>query len=240
MIRRVSRNFLAATCAATTAAALSGCGLLHAENEPRQEAASRERPAPHKLVQLGFGRDAVFAACIEPVCPAVTPKTLATARQTEPVGAAAGAEVARNRDVAIQAREITSPTALTSSRVPLRLREKQTPTLVLRFPVGGVEFSRFDNAALEKLVPLASKADRIVIAGRTDSVGSDTANQAVAVARANAVRDYLRSKLALPDETFMIDARGSCCYIASNDTPEGRKQNRRVEIVLRVAEQVAQ
>jgi outer membrane protein OmpA-like peptidoglycan-associated protein len=106
--------------------------------------------------------------------------------------------------------------------------------------LGGVALSRFEKVALEKLVPLASKADRIVIAGRTDSIGSDSANQAVALARANAVRDYLRANLAVPDEAFVIDAQGSCCYIASNETPEGRKRNRRVEIILSVPEQVAQ
>ena len=78
-----------------------------------------------------------------------------------------------------------------------------------------------------------------MIAGRTDNAGSDAANQAVALARANTVRDYLRAKLPAGGDALLVDAQGSCCFIASNDTPEGRKQNRRVEVVLSVPEQVA-
>ena len=115
----------------------------------------------------------------------------------------------------------------------------QRPPLILYFPFGGAALTASDKAALDKLIPSASRAERIVIAGRADNVGSNTANQAVALARANTVRDYLAGKLPSRGDTLVVDAQGSCCFIASNDTPEGRKQNRRVEIVLSAPEQVA-
>jgi outer membrane protein OmpA-like peptidoglycan-associated protein len=117
----------------------------------------------------------------------------------------------------------------------------ETPrsALTLHFPFAATQLTTSDKAALDELIPHASNAKQIVIVSRTDHVGSGRANQAVALARANIVRDYLRSKLSAPDEALLIDARGLCCFIASNDTPEGRKQNRRVEIVLSVPEQVA-
>jgi len=125
------------------------------------------------------------------------------------------------------------------AKVDTALSQKQPSPLVLYFPLGGAGLTASDKAALDELIPYASKAQRIVIAGRTDNAGSDAANQAVALARANTVRDYLRAKLPAGGDALLVDAQGSCCFIASNDTPEGRKQNRRVEVVLSVPEQVA-
>jgi outer membrane protein OmpA-like peptidoglycan-associated protein len=117
----------------------------------------------------------------------------------------------------------------------------ETPrsALTLHFPFAATELTASDKAAIDKLMPDARKAERIVIAGRTDNLGSDSANQAVALARAQIVRDYLRANLPALGDALVIDARGLCCFIASNGTSEGRKQNRRVEIVLSVPEQVA-
>ena len=239
MRRRGSRNFLAGPCASIAAALLSACSLLPAANELAPGATSRERPAPRKIVQLGFGRDAVFAACVELACPLVTPKTLATSHSSQTLDGAPGSEVVRNTSLTVQTHKIISPAELTLNRVALPAAEKQRAPLVLYFPFNSATLSEADKLALDELMPHASKADRIVIASRTDNTGSETANQTVALARANAVRAYLRAKLRAPDETFLIDAQGSCCYIASNDTPEGRRRNRRVEIVLSVSEQVA-
>lgn len=78
-------------------------------------------------------------------------------------------------------------------------------------------------------------AERILILGRTDSVGPSGPNHAMALARAVAVRNHLRSMVpALPDD-IRVDARGLCCYAAPNDTAEGRAQNRRVEVVFTVS-----
>ncbi|MGZ5172051.1 MAG: OmpA family protein [Burkholderiales bacterium] len=117
--------------------------------------------------------------------------------------------------------------------------EGDKPALILHFPLSSAKLTTADKAALNKLILNASKANRIVISGRTDNVGSDIANRVLALARANTVRDYLGSKLPLPRDALVVDAKGSCCYIASNDTPEGRKRNRRVEIVLGVSAAVA-
>ena len=55
--------------------------------------------------------------------------------------------------------------------------------------------------------------------------------------RALAVRDYLREK-TLSDRTLIrVSAKGVCCYVAGNDTDEGRAANRRVEIELKMRAQ---
>src|SRR6478735_6505091 len=71
----------------------------------------------------------------------------------------------------------------------------------------------------------------IVVEGYTDSVGSDAANQKLSKDRAEAVRSYLVSK-GVPSEKITAVGKGEANPVASNDTPEGRANNRRVEIVV--------
>ena len=53
--------------------------------------------------------------------------------------------------------------------------------------------------------------------------------------RALAVRDYLHQK-QLPVQTLIrVSFKGACCYVAGNDTEEGRAANRRVEIEIKRA-----
>jgi outer membrane protein OmpA-like peptidoglycan-associated protein len=72
---------------------------------------------------------------------------------------------------------------------------------------------------------------RLAIEGNTDSVGSDTMNQALSEQRAGSVRDYLvREKI--PAASMTSQGFGKTQPVASNDTSEGRQQNRRVELVV--------
>ncbi|MFL6244383.1 MAG: OmpA family protein [Thermoanaerobaculia bacterium] len=79
---------------------------------------------------------------------------------------------------------------------------------------------------------------RIEIEGHTDSVGSEEMNQALSEKRAKAVRDYLASR-GLPEVRISMVGLGESTPIASNDTPAGRQQNRRVELVIAPASQVS-
>jgi outer membrane protein OmpA-like peptidoglycan-associated protein len=223
----------------TAASLLTACSLFPERHvDSVQDSPAPERAPLRKVVQLGFGRKASFGACMEPACPTVTRKTLVTMQAI----ATARAPMA----VPPIIEKAALPPSGAMGAIPSALGDSSgiaagTPrsALTLHFPFATTELTASDKAALDKLMPHASKATRIVIASRTDNVGSGRANQAVALARANIVRDYLRSKLSAPDEALLIDARGLCCFIASNDTPDGRKQNRRVEIVLSVPGQVA-
>lgn len=79
---------------------------------------------------------------------------------------------------------------------------------------------------------------RIEIEGHTDSVGSEALNQALSEKRAKAVRDYLASR-GLPEVRISMTGLGESTPVASNDTPSGRQQNRRVELVIAPASQVS-
>lgn len=69
------------------------------------------------------------------------------------------------------------------------------------------------------------------IIGHTDNVGSDAANNLLAVNRADATRDYLVSR-GVASKRISIDGRGEHEPIADNATAEGRAKNRRVEIFV--------
>jgi outer membrane protein OmpA-like peptidoglycan-associated protein len=71
----------------------------------------------------------------------------------------------------------------------------------------------------------------MVVEGYTDSVGSDATNLTLSKNRAEAVRSYLVSK-GIPADKISAVGKGKANPVASNDTPDGRANNRRVEIVV--------
>jgi OOP family OmpA-OmpF porin len=73
---------------------------------------------------------------------------------------------------------------------------------------------------------------RVEIVGHTDSRGSDEYNQGLSDRRAESVRAYLESK-GIAANRLSASGRGESAPIASNDTDEGRAQNRRVELTAR-------
>jgi len=72
---------------------------------------------------------------------------------------------------------------------------------------------------------------RLAIEGNTDSVGTDAMNQTLSEKRASAVLDYLAQQ-NIPAASMTSQGFGKTQPIASNDTAEGRQQNRRVELVV--------
>ena len=66
----------------------------------------------------------------------------------------------------------------------------------------------------------------------TQAVGNDQVNESLALARALSVRNYLRDQAPDLAAVISIDARGRCCFVAPNETEDGRSKNRRVEIAF--------
>lgn len=69
------------------------------------------------------------------------------------------------------------------------------------------------------------------ISGHTDSTGADQYNMELSQRRAGSVSAYMQSR-GVAAQRVITQGLGESRPIASNDTPEGRQQNRRVEIVL--------
>ncbi len=87
--------------------------------------------------------------------------------------------------------------------------------------------------ALAKLsgIVLAHPGLELDIEGHTDSVGSEEFNQRLSEKRAEAVRDYLVQQ-GLNADSLRARGFGETMPLVSNDTPSGRQQNRRVEIIV--------
>jgi outer membrane protein OmpA-like peptidoglycan-associated protein len=101
------------------------------------------------------------------------------------------------------------------------------------FPSGQAALLPAAMSSLDNVVTaLKSTPDRnITVEGHTDSVGTHTFNVDLSLRRAQSVRDYLVSQ-GLPSEIVKAQGLGPDRPIASNGTPDGRANNRRVEIIV--------
>lgn len=83
------------------------------------------------------------------------------------------------------------------------------------------------GAALKDLKP----GQTIVVEGHTDSAGPDDHNMKLSQARAQSVRDYLAGH-GVPGDKITAVGKGEGTPIADNNSPEGRANNRRVELIV--------
>ncbi|MHC1706397.1 MAG: OmpA family protein [Bacteroidales bacterium] len=84
---------------------------------------------------------------------------------------------------------------------------------------------------LDELVSIVKKYPglKITVEGHTDNVGSDDSNLKLSQDRVNSVKKYLTSK-GIDAGRITATGYGETKPITTNDTPEGRSKNRRVEI----------
>jgi outer membrane protein OmpA-like peptidoglycan-associated protein len=80
-------------------------------------------------------------------------------------------------------------------------------------------------------IVLAYPSLKLAVEGNTDSVGTEAFNQELSEHRAEGVRSYLTQQ-GVPESSTTATGFGKNRPIASNDTSEGRQQNRRVELVV--------
>jgi len=80
-------------------------------------------------------------------------------------------------------------------------------------------------------IVLAYPSLRLAVEGNTDSVGTELYNQELSEQRAEGVRSYLTQQ-GVPATSTTAHGFGKTRPIASNDTSEGRQQNRRVELIV--------
>ncbi|MFW6053868.1 MAG: OmpA family protein [Persicimonas sp.] len=77
---------------------------------------------------------------------------------------------------------------------------------------------------------------RYIVEGHTDAIGSEEFNERLSEQRAQAVRDFLTER-GVSDEQVQIRGYGEARPVASNESPEGRAMNRRVEIVIQTPDE---
>jgi len=102
-----------------------------------------------------------------------------------------------------------------------------------QFPYGGIALAHSGKTASEwaELIDQAKYAQWILIRGRTDGATHSKGDEDVALHRAINTRNALVSH-GIDPARIRIDYLSGGDYLADNTTPEGRRQNRRVEIEL--------
>lgn len=155
------------------------------------------------------------------------------------IGGVAGGVIGNKMDK--QARQIE--TAIPGAQVE---RVGEGIRLVLgenavRFDTNKSTLTAAAKANLDKLVPVFNQYPDtdIQIYGYTDSTGTAEYNLKLSEQRAASVKAYLTSK-GLSSSRFVTSGLGIADPIATNDTPEGRSQNRRVEFAITANEKMVQ
>jgi len=115
------------------------------------------------------------------------------------------------------------------------------PTMKKKLVLRGVNFD-FDKATIrndakvvldEAAATLKEEGSVTIVAeGHTDSVGSDAYNKGLSLRRATAVKDYL-VKAGISSSRISVEGHGESKPVASNETDDGRAQNRRVELRIK-------
>ena len=103
----------------------------------------------------------------------------------------------------------------------------------LVFPSGSSELAQGDYPALRALAGWLrdDPARKALLVGHTDASGSQAANLRLSKARAESVRQWLIATLSVDAAQVTADGAGFLSPRASNATEDGRRQNRRVEVI---------
>lgn len=101
------------------------------------------------------------------------------------------------------------------------------------FDLGKAELRSESSPELDRIVTVLNDNPKMVIelGGHTDNTGSKELNSKLSQDRADAVREYLIGKGIEPDRVGS-KGFGESKPVATNDTDEGRQQNRRVEFII--------
>ncbi|MCX6314740.1 MAG: OmpA family protein [Sphingobacteriales bacterium] len=101
------------------------------------------------------------------------------------------------------------------------------------FETGKADLKPESYTVLDELVSYMQRKDdeRIELGGHTDNVGSAANNLVLSTARANTVRAYLLTK-GIDPSRVTAKGYGMTVPVASNNTAEGRAQNRRTEVKI--------
>jgi len=149
------------------------------------------------------------------------------------VGALAGAGVGQYMDR--QQRALEAELSGTGVGVA-----RQGDNLVLRMP-SDVTFATNQSSLDSRFLPVLADVDRVLneydrsmvdVIGHTDSSGGDAINQPLSERRASSVAAYLMDNGVIRERLYVAGV-SSRNPIASNDTVQGKAQNRRVEILIR-------
>lgn len=119
-----------------------------------------------------------------------------------------------------------------------KLKVEVRESLYIAFPSNSSTVPEKSVQELENIARLMKEypTTELQVFGHTDSRGSASYNMKLSEARAGAVRKVLSNEYAITLTRINAQGMGETAPVATNDTAEGRAQNRRVELVLRQPE----
>jgi len=203
-----------------------------AANEAAQAAASSPAPAPAPVVETA-AKEAAPASTAAPAQPAAASPNQIAGKETAS-GSAAGekeqASVDNEADSHANDKAKAELASLQPGFVPKDLVAALNDS-VINFASDSAEVPASTREFLQKAAGDLKQLPTghvVEVAGYTDNTGDEALNVALSQRRADAVRDALIKFGAAPD-MLVAKGYGSVDPIASNDTPEGRKRNRRIE-----------
>ena len=223
-----------------------------AEVQRRQEAEqARQQAEAAKAEALRMKQEAEQAAAEAARQKAEAEKASAAALAQQQTAEAAAAQAARDRAAAQaeteKARQAAAQAEAEKAQLRAQLLNQLNSILQTRDSARGLIVNMSDGlfdtgsytlkpGAREKLakisgILLAHPGLTLQIEGHTDSVGGDDFNQQLSERRADSVRDFLAEQ-GVAGSSITARGFGKSQPVASNDTPEGRQRNRRVELVV--------
>lgn len=167
----------------------------------------KEQAQKTQTIGIGWGGQEWRSCDVDKTCPKPTPKTvILPASQLQTTGQTPLPEI-----------QAAKPEPVVTHKVHFKFAQA-VPTQ------DGVD-------RLTRILREIRETHVIHITGHTDDIGGSHFNERLALRRAAFVAAWLKRRgIRIPME---VEAKGKCCYLAPNDTEDGRAANRRVEVVLR-------
>jgi outer membrane protein OmpA-like peptidoglycan-associated protein len=187
-------------------------------------------------------KQAAATAALEAKNAATTQQLSQTSAQKAAIAAQLAAAEAQKAELAKANQEIKAQRDALAARLQGALGAVAATKSTARGTVTSLSGVLFDTGkstiksdakiTLAKLagVMLVFSKTTMQVEGYTDNVGSDASNLTLSTARAKAVSDFLQAQ-GIASNRLTSVGKGPADPVAPNDTPDGRSQNRRVEIV---------
>jgi outer membrane protein OmpA-like peptidoglycan-associated protein len=230
-VQRAAQDQLAADKAAQQAATDAAQAKQKQEEAARQQADIAKLQAERDAAREAQARAQADAARLQADAAAQAAQQQALSAQQQAQAAQDAAAKAEADKQALRAALLDQfNRILPTTDTPRGLQVNMADVL---FAFGKYDLQPPAREALAKFsgIVLAHPGLHLAVEGYTDSVGSDAFNQMLSEQRASTVRAYLITQ-GLDPNSITATGFGKSNPVASNDTPAGRQQNRRVEIII--------
>lgn len=194
-----------------------------------QRAAQKAPPPPAPIAEPDSDGDGVIDR--DDRCPGTAPGTSVDPQGCDINADADGDGVADRLD---QCPDSPAGVTVDASGCPIAVEEKVSERFNILFELNSASVSESSQSEMARLADFLKRYGKIAatIEGHTDSSGSAAYNKSLSQKRADAVRQQLVDRYGIDAARLSAQGFGEDRPIASNDTADGRKLNRRVVVVL--------